>query len=305
MDSKLNSSSDTLYSMTAQKQSIVLIMASTVLYVLGDLLIKQWLKHLPSIEVVLFRNLFGLFFLFINTRWSEITLIGERFWLLLSRGFLGVLSLTIFYYLIANAPLANAVVFLQSAALFTALFAYIQSNEKLSIIQIVCLVLGLLGVVLIVKPHVGFTFVDLLGIALAIVSALAMTSIKELNHFYNASSIVFSYFVIGTLFPLIVLIYNGINEKPIADFLAGKFVVPDKMTGVVLGALALTTTFGQLYKTQAYAMNKAGIVSTLSYSRIAFALIVGLMLGDAHPDIWALLGMGLITYSAWKISQRA
>ena len=87
--------------------------------------------------------------------------------------------------------------------------------------------------------------------------------------------------------------------------MAGKFVVPDKMTGVVLGALALTTTFGQLYKTQAYAMNKAGIVSTLSYSRIAFALIVGLMLGDAHPDIWALLGMGLITYSAWKISQRA
>ena len=100
------------------------ILASTLLYVAGDILIKSHLKSLPAIEVVLFRNVFGLLALLALSGFKGISLWGEKPWLLYSRGMFGVLSLIIFYYLISHSALANAVVFLQSAAIFTALFAY-------------------------------------------------------------------------------------------------------------------------------------------------------------------------------------
>jgi drug/metabolite transporter (DMT)-like permease len=276
------------------------ILASTLLYVAGDILIKSHLKSLPAIEVVLFRNVFGLLALLALSGFKGISLWGEKPWLLYSRGIFGVLSLIIFYYLISHGALANAVVFLQSAAIFTALFAYMQSAEKLSAWQVVALLLGLVGVGLVVKPNVQLTPDALAGVLLAVVSALAMTSIKELNKHYNANSIVCSYFMVGILFPAGLLAYNAHQHVALVPYLQGEFQMPGAWLLLILVALALSTTLGQLYKTKAYAMHKAGVISTLSYSRIAFALVAGLALGDALPDGWAMLGMGLIVWSAWR-----
>jgi len=54
--------------------------------------------------------------------------------------------------------------------------------------------------------------------------------------------------------------------------------------------------------TKAYELTKAGIVGTISYSNIVFALIIGVMLGDPIPDFWTFLGILLVILSGLLVA---
>ena len=49
--------------------------------------------------------------------------------------------------------------------------------------------------------------------------------------------------------------------------------------------------------TKAYSFAKAGIIGTISYSNIAFSIILGLILGDSFPSVLIVLGIILIVLS--------
>jgi drug/metabolite transporter (DMT)-like permease len=277
---------------------------SVFLYVAGDLLIKGQLNGMPSNEVVFFRNLFGLVFVMAVPSEKPLVLIGERYWMLLSRGMLGFLSLSLFYFLLAHAPMANAVVFLQSATIFSALIAFRAAREKLSLMQAGATVVGFVGIWLIVNPNIGATKYDLLGIALGMVSALANTSIKELKGYYDSRSIVFSYLVVGILFPIVFSLLGKCAALPSIEFLTASFVWPDTGMMAILAVVAILTTMGQIYKTRAYSLDKAGVIGTIGYSRIAFALVAGMLLGDGLPKMTTLAGIGLVAAAAAMVSYR-
>jgi drug/metabolite transporter (DMT)-like permease len=251
---------------------------------------------------VFFRNLFGLLFLLAVPSVKPLVLIGGRFWTLLSRGMLGFLSLSMFYYLLMHAPMANAVVFLQSSTIFSALIAFVIMRERLTLAQAVATVSGFVGIWLIVDPHIGATLYDLLGIALGIVFALANTSIKELKGHYDSRSIVFSYLLVGVLFPVMFSIAGSFVPMPALEFLTAPFVWPGAGTIPVLVGLAVFTTLAQLYKTKAYALDKAGVIGTIGYSRIVFALAAGMLMGDGLPGMATLAGIVLVTVAAVMVS---
>jgi drug/metabolite transporter (DMT)-like permease len=56
--------------------------------------------------------------------------------------------------------------------------------------------------------------------------------------------------------------------------------------------------------TKAYSCAKAGIIGTISYSNIAFSIILGMFLGDAFPDRWIVLGIALIVISGLLVSNK-
>ena len=62
-------------------------------------------------------------------------------------------------------------------------------------------------------------------------------------------------------------------------------------------AVGIFATISQLLMTNAYELTKAGIVGTISYSNIVFAVIIGVMLGDPIPDTWTVLGILLVILS--------
>lgn len=280
------------------------MLLSVLFYVAGDLLIKGRLNGLPSNEVVFFRNLFGLAFLLTVPSDRPLVIVGKRFWLLISRGMLGFLSLSLFYYLLMHAPLANAVVFLQSSTIFSALIVFVVVRERLTVLQATATVVGFAGICVIVKPHIGITVYDLLGIVLGIVSALANTSIKELKECYDSRSIVFSYLVVGILFPLLFSLAGGAIPISSLSFLTTPFVWPSAGTIAVLAGVAVLTTLGQIYKTRAYALDKAGIIGTIGYSRIAFAIAAGILMGDGGAGIGTLIGIALVTIAAIMVSYK-
>jgi drug/metabolite transporter (DMT)-like permease len=55
--------------------------------------------------------------------------------------------------------------------------------------------------------------------------------------------------------------------------------------------------FGQYFVTKAYGADKAGVVSVAGYANIIFSVFIGMLLGDAFPQLLTWLGIVCIIAS--------
>ena len=78
--------------------------------------------------------------------------------------------------------------------------------------------------------------------------------------------------------------------------------MPQGIEWAYVTAVGVFATVSQLLMTKAYELTKAGIVGTISYSNIVFAVIIGVMLGDPIPDIWTTLGIILVILSGLLVA---
>jgi drug/metabolite transporter (DMT)-like permease len=49
-------------------------------------------------------------------------------------------------------------------------------------------------------------------------------------------------------------------------------------------------------------LEKAGVVSAISYSNVVFSILIGILIGDKLPDALTFLGMAMIISSGLIIS---
>ena len=273
-----------------------MLIASLSFAVMGGF-VKVVSEHLPALEVTFFRNIFGVVILGFSILKSPSSLKGGKPMLLIFRGAIGFLALLAYFYNMANIPLAQAVTYNKTAPLFLAFFAWIFLKEKLAKSAILALIIGFLGIVLIANPN-GFklNIYDSLGIFSGVGAALAYTSIRELRKFYDTKTIALSFMLAGTIGPLIfMLIGSMFTIGGEFSFMFSKFIMPSKIEWLYIAIIGLSATLSQLLLTKAYSVTKAGIIGTITYTEILFALIIGILLGDKFPDIYTAIGMSLIT----------
>ncbi|WP_321470461.1 DMT family transporter [Halarcobacter sp.] len=266
---------------------------------------KQLSGSMSSIEVVFFRNVFGVLLILISIYKSPLTQKGGKPMLLVFRGLAGFVALLFFFYNIANIPLGEAMTFSKTSTIFSAIFAYIFVKEKLGFKGWLGVFIGFIGILFITKFD-GSTLdkTDWLGILCGVGAGLAYTSIRELRKYYDGRTIVLSFMGIGTLGPLLLMLISEfyINEK--YDFIFAKFVMPQPGDWIYIVCLGGVATLAQVYMTKAYSVAKAGIIGTISYANIAFSIMIGLILGDAFPDVWIVLGISLIVVSGFFVSSK-
>ncbi|OHE05854.1 MAG: hypothetical protein A2329_06920 [Sulfurimonas sp. RIFOXYB2_FULL_37_5] len=252
-------------------------------------------EHMSSLEVVFFRNLFGVVLIGYTVYKTQIKSVGGRPFLLFFRGFMGFISLLAYFYNIAHIPLGDAVTYSKTAPIFTAIFAWFFLNEKLSLSSWVAIFIGFGGIILIAQPSgVGFSKYDWLGIFSGIGAALAYTSVRELRNYYDTKVIVLSFTLVGTLGPLLLFILSKYFYMQELDFMMGEFVMPSGVVWFYVIGLGVLGTLSQYYMTKAYGETKAGIVGAVSYSNIVFAILVGVFLGDSLPTFITTCGIILI-----------
>jgi len=259
---------------------------------------------LPPVEVTFFRNIFGVVLVGIAIYKVPLKQTGGKFLLLIFRGSMGFVALLAYFYIMAHIPLGEAVTYNKTSPIFVAIFAYIFLNEKLSKWAFLAIILGFVGIVLVAQPEGGsFDKYDMLGIFSGIGAALAYTSIRELRKYYDTRAIVMSFMGVGTVAPLILMLITPYVE-PSADFdwMFAEFVMPQGIEWLYVTAVGLFATMSQLLMTKAYELTKAGIVGTISYSNIVFAVIIGVMLGDPIPNIWTFLGILLVIISGLLVA---
>ena len=266
--------------------------------------VKLASEHISSLEVVFFRNLFGVLLIGFAVYKKPMTHIGGKPFLLLFRGLMGFTALLAYFYNIAHIPLGDAVTFSKTAPIFTAIFAWLFLKEKLSLSAWLAIFVGFSGIILITQPSaIGFTKYDLLGIFSGIGAALAYTSVRELRNYYDTRAIVLSFTIVGTIGPIILFILSQYISVPELDFMLGKFVMPSGIVWLYIFGVGILGTLSQYYMTKAYGETKAAIVGTVSYTTIVFAILFGLLLGDSLPNIMTTFGILLIVFAGIMVAR--
>lgn len=273
-------------------QGVIFMLISAICLAIMSALAKILADEMPTIEIVFFRNVLGVFligFTFFKTPTKQV---GGKPFLLFFRAAIGLIAMLSFFYNIANIPLASAVTYSRMSPIFTAIFALVFLKEEIGIKGWMAIALGFIGMLFVMQPiGVGFNENHLFGLLNAVCAALAFTSIRELKKYYDTRTIVLSFMSIGLIVPIISMSVSQYYVIDFFSFMMGKFIMPHGIQWIYLIGIGLTATLGQVYMTKAYGTTKAGIVGAVGYSVILFSVVIGLMLGDDLPNVLAIVGI--------------
>ena len=285
------------------KKGVKYMLLASLLFAFMGAFAKDLSSNMSSVEVVFFRNVFGVFLILYSIYKKPLDQKGGKPLLLLFRGTVGFLALLMFFYNISKIPLAEAMTFSKTSTIFSAVFAYFFVKEKLGTKGWLGIFVGFIGILFITKfDGSSLDKTDWLGILTGVGAGLAYTSIRELRKYYDSRTIVLSFMSIGTIGPLFLMMMSPYYHGTTFDFIIAPFVIPDVKDWLSILALGVFATFAQIYMTKAYSCAKAGIIGTIGYSNIAFSIILGIILGDSFPDIWIILGIILIIISGLLVS---
>lgn len=285
-------------------QAVKYALLASLLFALMNVTVKHLSVTMNSVEVVFFRNVFGVIFILVSIYKTPVKQIGGKPWLLVFRGFVGFVSVLFFFYNIATMPLGEAITFSKTSAIFTAVFAYIFLKEKLGFRGWGGVFIGFIGILFITKFTGGNLHKsDFIGILSGVGAALAYTSIRDLIKYYDSRVVVLSFMAIASIGPFILMIIAEFYTNPNLDFFLAPFVMPQAVDWLFILVLGLTATLAQIAMTTAYSLAKAGIVGTIAYSDIAFSILLGTLMGDNLPSFLTVLGIILIVLSGLIVSK--
>jgi drug/metabolite transporter (DMT)-like permease len=248
--------------------------------------IKAASAELPNAMVVFFRNAVGLavllpWLLRDGLRGLETRDLGGH----VVRGLAGLAAMYCFFYAIAHLRLADAVLLNQSVPLFIPLVGSLWLGETFPRHLLGVLALGIVGILLILRPGTGlFTLASLVGLASAMLAAVAQVGIRRLTRTEPVTRIVFYFGLIGSV----------VSAGPAA--LAWR--PPSPALWGVLFAIGGFATFGQLALTRAYAHAPAAHVGPFIYAGPVFAGLLDWAIWGSLPDALFVLGAALVVAAA-------
>lgn len=274
---------------------IALMLFASFLFALTMLFAKLLSSTMGSVEITFWRNAIGLIFIAFTLFHTPIQNVGGKPITLIFRGIVGTVALLAFFYTISMTTLSNAIVYAKTEPIFTALLAFFLLKEKIPLREIIAILLGFAGVVLM--SGFEWDYVHSMGILCGFLSALAYTSVRSLKDHYDSRTVVLSFMVSGVVLPMIAMFTSEYFSVELLRFVLSPFVMPQGIDWLWISLMGAAAALGQIYMTRAYFYAPAGIISTASYSVILFATLFGFMMGDLLPTPIILIGGGMIVIS--------
>jgi drug/metabolite transporter (DMT)-like permease len=258
-----------------------------------------------SIQLVFFRSAVGLPFLLTSLYRRPAIQTGGKLYFIILRGLLGAFTLYCLFYTLEHLGLSLTNTYGQAFPLFIAVFSFfLLPNEGLSSKQVLFLLIGFFGILLIFQPSSdGSLWHHSTGIIYAMGTALGYLAIKEAQKYYDSRWVVVSFMGAGLIASTISLLTGTLGGFP-NSFVTGVWVQPsiaEWIWALVMGLLALGV---QYFTTQALLNEKASIVGVVGNSAVIFSIIIEVVLGHGFPDLLTLLGMGLIVWAGYAVSRR-
>lgn len=202
----------------------------------------------------------------------------------LARGFFTFGAITLMFYGVANAPLADATALQAVYPLFTILLAVAFIGERPGAARWLATLAGFVGVLTIVRP--GFAEVSLATLALlgcSVFYALSNTVVKLMTRTDSVAMMTFS--------------VNGIMLLLSAVPAAYVWVTPSLGMLPWIGLLAGAGFGAQYCMTKALGHGEASVVMPFDYLRLPFAALAGFLLYLEVPDAFTVLG-ALIVFAS-------
>lgn len=260
--------------------------------------VKFAAEGFTSSELVFYRGLMGMLFMWLLARHQGTTLAtrypGMHAW----RSLVGVVSLGAWFYAIAKLPLATAMTLNYMSSVWVAAFliggALITWNPKSGNAAplrqgglVLTVLAGFAGVVMMLRPTIeqNQVFAGLIGLMSGLTAAFAYMQVMALGKIGEPETRTVFYFATGSA----VAGAGGTLMEGLSPW--------SWQHALWLLPLGLTASLGQLCMTRAYSQGATLVVASLQYSGIVFGAIYSVALfGDRIPLLgWA--GMALIVGS--------
>jgi drug/metabolite transporter (DMT)-like permease len=264
---------------------------------------KSMSARFGSVELVFFRSAVGLPFLLTSLYQKPAVQKGGKLYFIILRGLLGAFTLYCLFYTLEHLGLSLTNTYGQAFPLFIAIFSFfIFPNERLSTKQVLFLLVGFFGIILIFQPEAQGQLVHhATGIIYAMGTALGYLAIKEAQKYYDSRWVVVSFMAAGFVASSISLALGTWGDYP-NSFFTGQWVTPigwEWVWALIMGLLALGV---QYFTTQALLHEKTSIVGAAGNSAVLFSILIEISLGHGFPSALVCIGMGLVVWGSYQVS---
>ena len=224
----------------------------------------------------------------------------QRLGLHLLRGFGIVIANLCFFTALISMPLAEVkAIFFIAPLLITALSVFL-IGEKVGLRSWVAVLVGLLGVIIMLRPGSGFfNPASILPLVAALAYALVQITTRKIGENEKASTMAFyiqlNFVAVSGLMGLIFGDGHLADpSQPTLNYLFRPWTVPSWGDGMIIIGIGLINGLAAYFISQAYRISKAGIVAPFEYVALPCSIFWSITVFGDWPDTVSWLGIVLI-----------
>lgn len=271
----------------------LLSLAAFALYATHDVVIKFLGADYSSFQIIFFSGLLGfpLITLMLMSDRTDGNLIPRHPWWSLIRALTAVSTGAAGFYAFSVLPLAQTYAILFAMPLLITLLAIPMLGEKVGIRRGLAVVVGLMGVLIVLRPgSAELSLGHLAALGAAVTGSINSLIVRKIGGEERSAVLMIwpmmaSFVVTGATMPFVYV------PMPLAHL---------ALTGVIAGLGFIAA----LLVIVAYRAAPAVIVAPMQYSQIIWAALYGAFFFNERPDSWTIVGALVIIFSGVYIVLR-
>lgn len=288
-------------------------MLAVFFFSLNDAFIKFLSGDYALHQIVLVRSGIGLIVLlviFIPLHGTFSILKTRRLGMHLFRGLAVVFANLTFFVGLVELPLAEATAIFFVSPLLITVFSIIFLKEQVGIHRWASVFLGLLGVLVILRPGTdAFKLASLLPIAAALGYATLHMLTRKMGK--TESALTMSFYIQVTFIFTSCLFWLFVGDgrlsnidSPALHFLLREWGALSKDDWPVFALVGTSSAFGGFLIAQAYRKSEAAFVAPFEYIAMPLSICWGILVFNNLPDTQSFFGMAMIVGSGLYIIWR-
>ncbi|MGO4387462.1 DMT family transporter [Microvirga sp. 2YAF29] len=278
-------------------RGILLLVGSTVFFAITDVMTKQLAAALPIFQIAWMRyTTFALAMVpFVYATGGPALFRSARPGLQSVRALAMVASTLLFVFCLRTMPVADATAIFFVAPILIMALSIVFLGEKVGIRRWCAAAVGLMGVLIVIRPGSGaFQMAALLPLLSAASWALGAIVTRKIGGDHPLTTMIYTS-IVGTLSLSVLVPFDWVNPGWGMALL-----------GIVAGGLF---TIDQWFLIMAYRQGDASVIAPFSYTQLIWAGLLGFWVFGTVPDAWTVLGAGIIVasglYTAYRERVRA
>ena len=255
---------------------------------------KQLDHDIPTSLVVFIRSSFGLLFFIPLLIKNKSQIIKTRqMHLHILRVVIVVGSMLCTYYTYRHLPIAFATSIGMTGALFTTILSAIILKDKIGMHKWLLLIIGYSGVILVIRPQSFILDVAIIASLMANIFAALAIIISKIISRHDSTLTIMLYSNIGIT--LVSALFNSYTAGWHLDMLYTK----DILILLSTGFFGITT---QLCSLTALKYSSPSFLAPFEYTRMFWAVLIGLVVFSEIPNIYVILGSIIIICSTYFLT---
>ncbi len=270
--------------------AVGLKLSALTLFTTMAAVVKAMSDDFPPGELVFFRSFFAIpvILIWLISR-GELTqgFVVKRpmghFW----RGVLGTSAMALTFTGLSLLPLPEVTAIGYATPIFTLILAAVILGERIRLIRIGAVAIGLLGVLVMIWPRLGSTQLEVTAtigalcvLGATVARAFVQIHIRQLVKVDHPAAIVFYFSMTATLLSLLTAFWG--------------WTMPTPKQALILVSMGLIGGVAQIFVTSAYRFGQASMLAPYDYTTMLIALIISYVWFDELPTLAILLGAALV-----------